>query len=251
MELNRKPFQGVLNIIRFNWPFYLVAVAILVTLLCFSFALPHQIQPIALWCSILAILTTSISLLVSYYVYDFSNLYKLHWLPIFNNKQVLNINAGFDETSEIILSKFPNTQLTICDFYNPEKHTELSIKRAREAYPPIVNTFQVSTNKLPFKDNSFDYALAILSAHEIRDEKERVLFFTELNRVTKPKGQIFVTEHLRDFNNFMAYTIGFFHFYSKADWLNTFKKSQLTVTNEIKTTPFITTFLLCNNGDTL
>ena len=111
--------------------------------------------------------------------------------------------------------------MTICDFYNPLKHTEISIKRARKAFPPNSHTVQVSTDRLPFKDHTFDYALAILSAHEIRDERERVLFFSELSRVTKPTGLIFVTEHLRDFNNFIAYSLGFFHFHSKTSWLTT------------------------------
>lgn len=251
MELTRKPFQGVFNIIRFNWHFYLVASLVLIILISFRFLLPQQLRPIAFWLSILAIFSISISLLISFYVYDLSDLYKLNWLPNSNNKYVLNINAGFDETSEIIKVKFPLTELSICDFYNPKKHTEISIKKARKAYPPIVNTVRVTTDNLPFKNNTFDYALAILSAHEIRDEKERIRFFTELNRVTKPTGQIFVTEHLRNFNNFMAYAIGFFHFHSKTNWLNTFRQSNLNVENEIKTTPFITTFILKKNGDTL
>ena len=251
MELIRKPFQGVFNIIRFNWHFYLVAGLVFIAVISLKNTLPNPIQPLALWLSILAMLTITISLLVSYYVYDCSDLYKLDWLPSSDNKKVLNINSGFDETSEIIKAKFPQTTLTICDFYNPDKHTEVSIRRARKAYPPILNTVQVSTDKLSFQDNSFDYALAILSAHEIRDEKERVLFFKELNRVTKPTGQIFVTEHLRDFNNFVAYTIGFFHFHSKTKWMNTFRQSNLTVKKEIKITPFITTFILNKNGDTL
>ncbi len=42
--------------------------------------------------------------------------------------------------------------------------------------------------------------------------KKELSFFNELNRVLKPNGQIVVTEHLRDLNNFLAYNIGFFHF---------------------------------------
>ncbi|MDW8272943.1 MAG: class I SAM-dependent methyltransferase [Chitinophagales bacterium] len=192
-----------------------------------------------------------ISLVVSYYIYDLSNLYNLDWLPNLDFKKVLNINAGFDETSQIIQSKFQKCELTICDFYDKEKHTEVSIKRARNAYAQLTGTIQVSINKLPFNDNEFEYSLVILSAHEIRNKSERVQFFNELKRVTKPNGQIFVTEHLRDINNFLAYTIGFFHFYSKSTWIETFKLANLTLKKEIKTTPFITTFILSKNGDAL
>ena len=249
MELRRKPIQGVANIIRFNWHFYLMAFFVFVILFLLKNQFSQQIQPLLNVGIAVAILTLLISLLVSFYVYDLSDLYQLKWIKNVDNKNVLNINAGFDETSEIIINKFPQTNLTICDFYNPNKHTEISIKRARQAYPPSPKTISVSTNKLPFSDNAFDNSFAILSAHEIRNENERVQFFKELNRVTN--GQIFVTEHFRDFNNFMAYTIGFFHFHSRKSWLHTFKQADLTVTQEIKTTPFITTFVLEKNGNTL
>lgn len=251
MEVTRKPLQGVRNIVRFNWHFYLIAFIAFTLLFLFQSSIPDQFRIFILSASIVAFLTMIISLVVSYYVYDFSNLYSLNWLPNSEFNKVLNINAGFDETSQIIKSKFPNCELTICDFYDKGKHTEVSIKRARSAYPPLVGTIQVSTSSLPFKDNEFDYSLAILSAHEIRDKSEIVQFFNELKRVTKPNGQIFVTEHLRDFNNFLAYTIGFFHFYSKSTWNETFKLASLSIEREIKTTPFITTFILKTNGDTL
>jgi len=251
MEVTRRPLQGVANIVRFNWHFYLIASLAFTALFLFQKIIPDQFRPILNFAAIMALLTMIISLVVSYFVYDFSNLYSLNWLPNSDFKKVLNINAGFDETSEIIRSKFPNAELAICDFYEKEKHTEVSIKRARAAYPPLVGTIQVSTNKLPFNNNTFDYSLAILSAHEIRNKPERVQFFKELNRVTNSNGQIFVTEHLRDVNNFLAYTFGFFHFHSKSTWIETFKSANLTLEKEIKTTPFITTFILIKNGNTL
>lgn len=251
MAVTRKPFQGVANIVRFNWHFYLMAGLVLVALFLFQNMLPGQFRPFINLAAILALLTMVVSLIVSYYVYDVSNLYDLEWLPNPNHKKLLNINAGFDETSEIIRFKFPKADLTICDFYDPDKHTEVSIKRARTAYPPTKVTIPVATSKLPFQDSIFDYSLAILSAHEIRDKSERVQFFKELSRTTKPNGFIFVTEHLRDLNNFWAYTFGFFHFHSKSTWNETFNLADLIVENEVKTTPFITTFILRKNGDTL
>ncbi len=250
MELKRKSTQGVLNIIRFNWHFYLIAFIILVILFLFKNQFSLQIQTSFNIVVLVAIYIISTSLLVSFYIYDLSDLYQLKWIENADNKKILNINAGFDETSEIIINKFPKADLTICDFYNPEKHTEVSIKRARREYPPNPNTISVVTGRLPFLDNTFDQTFAILSAHEIRNQAERVQFFKELNRITKSSGQIFVTEHLRDFNNFWAYSIGFFHFHSHHIWTKTFIQANLTVANEIKTTPFITTFVLEKNGIT-
>jgi ubiquinone/menaquinone biosynthesis C-methylase UbiE len=248
MEIKRKPFQGVFNIVRFNWHFYAIVGVMLIVFFSFKFLLPNKIQLYGSYFLFFTVLATCISLLASFYIYDLSALYKLSWLPNTNHKKLLNINAGFDETSTIILNNFPNTELTVCDFYNPIKHTEVSIKRARIAYPAHPNTIRVSTNRVPFPDHSFNTVSAIFSAHEIRDERERILFFKELARVIKPEGKIYVTEHLRNLNNLFIYNIGYLHFHSKHSWKHTFKEAELNISSEIKTTPFVTTFVLENNG---
>lgn len=250
MDINRKPFQGVLNIIRFNWHFYIMAAIGLAAFYSLSFHLPIPFQSFALYIIIWIVFAIGGSLIISFYVYDLSELYELNWLQNIDPEHVLNINAGFDEISKILKQKFPKSKLSICDFYDREKHTEVSIKRARAAYPPPIDTIHVSTSELPFHDGTFDNTLAFLSAHEIRDRAERVQFFKELKRITKPDGNIFVTEHLRDLNNFMAYSIGFFHFHTKSIWIDTFNQAGLIIDDEIKTTPFITTFKL-KNGSTL
>ncbi len=250
MEIARKPFQGVLNIIWFNWHFYLIAGFLLLVLFFIHDLLPQTIQCLIFIFSIATSYTIIISLLISCYVYDFSGLYHLGWLENHDNKKILNINAGFDETSTIIRCKYKNSSLSICDFYDPQKHTEVSIKRARKAYPPQPDTISVETKLLPFNDHTFDTTLAILSAHEIREEEERIQFFKELNRITTKNGQIIVTEHLRDWKNFLAYNIGFLHFYSKATWMKTFEKANLTIKKELGVTPFIRTFILEKNGNT-
>lgn len=249
MAVKRKPFQGVINIIRFNHHFYWAALVIFILTLAVSKYLPVVLQPFVIASALLAAMVVMVSLVVSCYIYDFSGLYQLSWLPALDGKRVLNINAGFDETSEMITQQYEGVKLTVCDFYNPEQHTEISLRRARKAYPPVMGTVKVSAARLPFPDNSFDYTLAIFSAHEIRREEERVEFFRELNRVTGPGGQILVTEHLRDRNNFLAYTLGVFHFHSHATWMRTFRQSNLTVVREVKSTPFITTFVLEKNGN--
>jgi ubiquinone/menaquinone biosynthesis C-methylase UbiE len=251
MESNvRKPFQGVLNIIRFNWHFYAFSASIIV----FIFLIQHYLISSGVTAGIFAFLigcSIIISLVVSSYIYDFSDLYKLSWLSGLQSdkkERIININAGFDETSILLKQKFENCELFVADFYNSTKHTEVSIRRARKVYPPFPNTIQVSTTHLPVQDNSTDKVFNFLSAHEIRNEEERITFFRELHRVVKPTGKVIVTEHLRDTANFLAYNIGFFHFHSKATWLKTFRLSGFEVSKEIKTTPFITTFILEKNG---
>ncbi len=247
----RKPFQGVWNIVRFNWHFYVLSIGALLILFVFS-NFTNSIFSIYLFIvGVLIFLPTFISLSVSYYVYDLSGLYNLNWIAnsiTTEKSSIVNINAGFDETSILLKGKFPNSELVVFDFYDPKKHTEVSIKRARKAYALFPNTKSVTTNKLPTLDNSADKIFVIFAAHEIRNEQERIEFFKELKRVLKPTGEIYITEHLRDVPNFLAYNISFLHFYSKQTWLQTFRLAELTLKSKQKTTPFISTFTLTKYG---
>ena len=245
MEQIRKPFQGVLNIIKFNWHFYLLSFLFLVGLIILSYHFHSNFLIYILFLFTLVFVTTFFSLLVSYYIYDLSGLYKFNWLAENNDKiEIVNISAGFDETSTLLKSKFENANLTILDFYNPKTHTEVSIKRARKAYPILPNTKVVTTSNILLTSNSADKIFVTLSAHEIRNNNERVVFFNELSRVLKPEGQILVTEHLRDCSNFIAYNIGFLHFLSKSSWNKTFSQAKLTIKKEQKITAFVTVFTL-------
>jgi len=246
METLRSPFQGVWNIVRFNWPFYMFGVMLLIIILIGIMVFPsyHALLLIVFGA---VVIPTILSLAVSYYVYDLSDLYQFKWLDnlsMSSNSTIINVHAGFDETSVILNTKFPNAILKAFDFYDPIRHTEPSIKRAREAYPAFANTVGIRSTSIPMKGHSVDYIFVIFSAHEIRNDEERILFFRELKRVLKPSGRIIVVEHLRDLANFAAYNVGFLHFISRDSWMKTFAGAQLVISGERKVTPFITTFIL-------
>jgi ubiquinone/menaquinone biosynthesis C-methylase UbiE len=247
----RKPYQGVWNIVRFNWHFYVVVQVLLLLFIILNNELPKYAFVFNIAMALL-ILTMLISLLVSFYVYDISKLYSFNWIKQ-NAKPlvIVNINAGFDETSELLKQKFINSTRHVFDFYDEKKHTEISIKRARKAYPLYPNTISISTDKISLENDSADIVFLIFAAHEIRNDKERELFFTEINRILKPDGELIVVEHLRDVPNFIAYNIGSLHFLPYSKWLATFSNSNFNITQKIKHTPFITSFTLKKNGYTL
>ncbi len=190
--------------------------------------------------------STLVSLLASAYVYDLSDFYRLNFVGggAAGAKRAVNINAGFDETSQILRERFTEAELVVLDFYDPARHTEVSIARARRAYPPYPGTRTVTTETLPLADASVDRLFLTLAAHEIRDVEERIAFFRECCRVLAPGGRVYVTEHLRDAANFVVYNIGFLHFHSRRSWLATFAAAGLSVVEERKTTPFVSTFTL-------
>lgn len=250
MEKLRSPFQGVFNIVRFNWHFYLSAAFLACILFLLGTSLNSILQLIFYSTGAFVLMITIISLLVSFYIYDLSKIYDLRWANSqAEDKLIVNINAGFDETSEVISKRFIQSELIVFDFYDPAKHTEVSIKRARKAYPHFPKTKIIKTDHIFLEDNSADKTFIIFSAHEIRNESERLAFLKEVNRITKQSGKIYITEHLRDLPNFLAFNAGFFHFYSRNSWLRIFQKAQLKIESELKLTPFVSTFILIKNGN--
>jgi SAM-dependent methyltransferase len=247
MEPLRKPLQGVGNIIRFNWPFFAAATVALAALGVAGRMLP---EGWALWAWLalgagLAVML--IPLGVAVWIYDTSGLYQLPWLKgvaLRPGSSILNIHSGFDETSELIRDRFPEASLTVLDFYDPDQHTEASIRRARAAYPPSPETVKVTTTYLPVPDGSADLILLTFAAHEVRDDAERATFFKECRRVLAGGGQIVVTEHLRDWPNFLAWNAGVFHFHSRQTWEKTFEAAGLRIVRESRHTPFVTHFYL-------
>ena len=201
------------------------------------------------WIAILTILISfaaaGSSLLASWYIYDRSKLYDLRWLDdVTDPGLIVNINAGFDETSPIVRERFPDAELRAWDFFDAAQHTEASIRRVRQIYPPDAETVLVSSGSLPMEANRVDLVCLFMSAHEIRVQSQRVEFFREVQRILRPGGKVFVTEHLRDAANAVAYTLGVLHFHSQETWLSTFEEAGLEVIAEHKTTQFVSTFVL-------
>jgi hypothetical protein len=239
--------QGVYNIIRFNWHFFVIAISGVITLLLLAKYLHPILQALLIVAAVSVLFTIIISLAVSWYVYDRSPLYTLNWLPATlpqPQARIVNIHAGFDETSALLAKKYPDASLTVFDFYDPRLHTEVSIHRARKAYPPYPGTQAISTVHIPLESNTVDHVYLILAAHEIRNDEERATFFTQLKSALQPDGTITVVEHLRDINNFLAYNIGAFHFLSSHTWHNTFTQAGLQVDNNFSLTPFIAVYTL-------
>ncbi|MBC6994330.1 class I SAM-dependent methyltransferase [Neolewinella lacunae] len=232
METLRRHGQGVRNIVRFNWHFYLLALLGIAGGLAFGHWLGGGWTTLA-WAIALVLLSTIVvSLLVSWYVYDLSGLYALDWLDGLGIPAagiILNVHAGFDETSALLARKFPAATIQVLDFYDPAVHTEVSIRRARRAYPPYPGTVAVRSGNLPLPTASVGAVLVLLSAHEIRQPEERVLFFRELRRVAAPGAPLLVLEHRRDLANALAYTFGVFHFLAPSAWQETFRGAGLKV----------------------
>ena len=246
MDIKRKKFQGVLNILSFNRHFYVVGILVWILIIAGLLLLKWPI----LWAWIISggfIYGLAMPLIVSAYVYDFSGYYDFNWLKTIGlidskPKQLININAGFDETSFILKNNFPDADLKVFDFYDATKHTEPAIVRARKVSLVYPNTQQINVYKIPLEDQSTDVIFLLSAAHEIRSHKEKVTFLKECKRVCKSKGKVVTVEHLRDIPNFLAFSIGFTHFFSRTAWEKAFKDAGFSSFEETKFTPFMSIF---------
>ncbi|WP_299250982.1 methyltransferase domain-containing protein [uncultured Lacinutrix sp.] len=242
MEIKRKKFQGVLNILSFNRHFYVIGLS---TLAIIIFSLLYiECSNIILYSVIGSfVYGLLMPLIISAYVYDYSGYYNLNWLKACDidtqAKNIININAGFDETSFLIKNKFPKAELQVFDFYSKKKHTEPAIVRARKVSLTYPYTRQISTKHIPLEDDTTDIVFLLSTAHEIRNNTEKILFLKECHRICKPTGKVIMVEHLRDLPNFFAFSIGFTHFFSKKTWKTVYKKAGFSSFKNIKFTPFM------------
>ncbi len=253
IALTRTPLQGLSNVVRFNWPFYGAAGAgLVVGMACALWFGATFLGGLAAGLVIGGGLVTLSSLVATYWVYDASGFYDLAWLPQVLREsgvttppsRVINISAGFDEFTLLLRERYPEAEIVPTDFYDPSLHTEASISRARAAYPSPPDTVQIETQSASAKLGGADLIVAVLSAHEVRDEAERITFFEQLATVIGDSGRIVVVEHLRDLPNALAYTIGVGHFHTHVAWLRTFASADLTVLDERRHTPLLRIFTL-------
>lgn len=246
MEIKRKKFQGVLNILSFNRHFYIYGLCVL-GLIIASYLILQWSGTLFSIVIVAFIYGLLMPLIVSAYVYDFSGYYNLNWLDKLNindsdKNEMININAGFDETSFIIKNKFPKSDLKVFDFYNSKNHTEPAIVRARKVSLVYPDTQKMKSNAIPLKDKSVDIIFLLSAAHEIRSQQEKIKFLKECHRLCKPDGKVIMVEHLRDLPNFLAFSIGFTHFFSKNTWTKAFKSAGFKLFEEKKFTPFMSVF---------
>jgi ubiquinone/menaquinone biosynthesis C-methylase UbiE len=102
------------------------------------------------------------------------------------NGNVLDLGCG----SGRYLTKIKNGKMFLVDF--SEKMIKFAKQKAEKQ--KIKAEFIVSSaEKLPFKNNFFDSAIAIASIHCIETEKARKKALKELYRVLKPKANAIIT----------------------------------------------------------
>ena len=110
----------------------------------------------------------------------------LERIPAMEAQKILEIGAGVGRTTRLIAKKYPGAKITATDF------EEAQVKAAKQGNNLSNVVFeQADATALPYPDNSFDVCFAILVLHHIGNFADAI---SELYRVTKPSGHVFVME---------------------------------------------------------
>ncbi len=245
----RRPWQGMLAIARFNWPFYLAAGVVLIASLSGVVLSAHQ--PVQLGC-LLAIAGAAYfifgSLGVSHLIYDRSDLYRWEWLARAlrgaGRERFIFCHSGFDETSSALGKMFTATHWQVIDHFDESLMPEASIRRARRLYPPTPTTKRAPFDHWLVESASADVVFALLAIHELRTEPQRTAWFAEARRCLRAEGRVVLVEHVRDLANFLAFGPGFLHFHSRANWRRCWEGAGFRCADEFRVTPWVRVFVL-------
>ncbi|MEZ0276293.1 MAG: hypothetical protein ACAH88_15395, partial [Roseimicrobium sp.] len=174
-------FAGMLQIVRFNpWP-YVISIGSIIFgaafLTTFTHYLPWWLQLMGVVALGACTWLTLASLVVSHVIYDRSDWPRGSWLrralisP--EPQRVLNVHAGFDETTTRLRHWFPTAEITALDLFDAKVNTESSLLRARASQPPVPGTVTGDLDAWPVPPGSHDVVCLLLTAHEYRREAER------------------------------------------------------------------------------
>jgi signal transduction histidine kinase len=244
----RGKYQGVAQIVRFNWPFYAAATVVLIVGACLvgALAIPLLIRATLIAAIGGAAFWLIMSLVVAHYIYDRAGIYDGAWIGNTMRekpKQWATFHAGLEEFHEVIRNQFPHSEGSVLDFFDATEMSEPSIRRARQlANAP--QSIAADFRALPLRNDELDAAFVFFAAHELRKPESRVRFFQELRRTLAPDGRVVLVEHLRDWPNFFAFGPGCFHFHSRRSWIQTIESAGFTVMQENPLTPFVRIFVL-------
>ena len=134
----RGKWQGMWNIVRFNRPFYVTALGVLIAALVGFVTAGTPLVRLACGLAVAGPAYFLIgSLGVSHLIYDCSDLYRWKWLDRAlhgaRRGRMILCHAGFDEVSQELRKLTCGTEWELLDHYEESRMTEPSVGQQRAA----------------------------------------------------------------------------------------------------------------------
>jgi len=236
-------FVHARRVAALSWPLYLGGLSVVIGS---SLVMAFTSNAFLGWGAALAIFVAlwfmTASFLAFHAMFDSSDLLRGTWLPqLFAAppKRWVQITTSLDQTRLPLESLFPDAEGRVIDVYDPRSTTEPALARARRDVAT-----QSGSRISDVGDGWAELVLIMLSAHEIRDPKERDRLFHEVARALAPEGRVVLVEHLRDLAAVLAFGPGAWHFFPRKTWLEHFASSRFVIQHEFPITPFVRVFEL-------
>jgi ubiquinone/menaquinone biosynthesis C-methylase UbiE len=154
------------------------------------------------------------------FLYDFTSA----TMELTENQSILEIGFGNGKFFDTLFAKAKNMKITGLDF------SETMFKEAQKNNSKNIAdgnlTLQLgSSDKLPFKDNSFDKVFCINVVY-FWDEPQKHL--QEISRVLKPGGKFYATIRTKESMELMPFTKYGFTKYNEEEWKQLINKNPFT-----------------------
>ena len=146
----------------------------------------------------------------------------LDFLPLETDMKILDLGTGSGYLSFPIAKKYPNISIIGLDIVEKA----LEVKRFKAIEEDIKNISFISYNGIdfPFTDSEFDMVISRYALHHFPDIQKSI---SEVSRVIKPKGFLFISDPTPNVNDTSRFVDGYMQlkkdghikFYTKDEWL--------------------------------
>jgi SAM-dependent methyltransferase len=226
---------GTIDVVRFNWPKYLGALAILAAAAIASVtSTPRLVSGILLAAAVPGVVWTVTSLVATLWVYDCRRVYQQLTAGLGEIGEWAVVHAGFDASAPALCASIGRPPAAVAEIAvtpGPSLRRARGLGQRPAAYVPV--------GGIPLAAGSLDSIFLTFAAHELRDLAGQRALFRDLRQALRPGGQLVVTEHLRDLANFAVYGPGATHFQPLATWLSRAAEAGLAIDGHVTITPFV------------
>lgn len=220
------------KVIRFNWPKYAGALALVTAALVADAAGDPGWIRYPLWAVCApGVVWTLTSLAATWWVYDHRKVYEQLAADLPGVGEWAAVHAGFDDSLPALRAAIGHPPATTGEI---TVRPGASLRRARKLSPGS------AAGGLSLAAGSLDSIFVTFAVHEVRDAAGQRALFTALRRALRPGGRLIITEHARDAANFAVYGPGALHFQPLATWYARATGAGLAEASRLSITPFVT-----------